>query len=122
MGFYDELAADVTAIIDELGGTVTLERVSDAGGPIDASKPWLGQKRGTTQRQLRAAVVPVSDERINGTSIKVGDAVAYIAGATVNAVDVGDVLIIAGRRRSIESLERIIPDSNNLLLVEAIVR
>lgn len=70
MTFYTDLAADVGAILDELGQAGSIKRTTSTGG--GPSNPTGGAKT-VISYPARLVVFPVSADRIDGTNIVATD-------------------------------------------------
>jgi len=105
MTFYVALAADVDAILTELGQAGSIKRtVTTGGGPSDPT----GGTSATTPYPAQMAVFSVSDDRIDGTNILAGDFQVIVEALDIE-ITAQDIVSCSEGELTIKRLGKIAP-------------
>lgn len=120
---YAPLRARVLALVDRYGRSVVVYKTATTAA--DPAKPWRGPSNATPEATVtaKAVVDENASKDVEGTLVRRGDAVAYVAAAAATQdLTTFDRLSDGGALRSVTSVELIGPGGTGLLYVMRLQR
>ncbi|GAA6162574.1 hypothetical protein NBRC116590_02780 [Pelagimonas sp. KU-00592-HH] len=105
MTFYDDLAGDVTDLLEELGQVGQVRRLNRTGG---AASSTTAGATAPEDFDAKMAVLPVDDKRVDGTNIFVGD-FQVIVEALTGGITKEDKIVCTEGTLTIRKLGKIAP-------------